>query len=426
MQSLSRCPGGGLLIPFFVTSVVLLAAFGAQPAAGAWEGEEVTRDGVVHVLNPESGVEPPRTIRLEELWRLGGDSESDAEFFGVIGAVATDKEGTVYLLDRQLTEVKLFDAAGKYIRTIGREGEGPGEFRGPTDMFLTSGGDVAVLQLRPGKIVLLTPEGEPAGEFYLPQPEGGGNQMLWSGTDAGGRFIIESSSMSLQATKGVRTTALAAYASSGEEAARYFQDSNELNFAVLEIDERKGIRPTWGVGTDGTVFVVPVFGEYEIHLFQPDGELDRIVERSFEHLERTQEEKEEQKSRFVIRGPVAEPKITVSDHHPDIARIFPREDGTFWVLTSRGRREAPTGALGVFDVFDERGRFVRQVILEGEGDPVGDAYFLAGDRLFVVTGFAQATRAMHAMDDRSKREDEEIDADLKPMEVICYSLGMKE
>jgi hypothetical protein len=249
--------------------------------------------------------------------------------------------------------------------------------------------------------------------------------MLWGGTEAGGHFIIESSSMSLQAAKGVRTTALAAYTPAGEEAARYFEDSVDLNFAVLEIDERKGIRPTWSARPDGAVFVVPVFGEYEVHLFRPDGKPDRIVRRRFEHLNRTAEEKEAVKSRFVIRGPVGEPKITVSDYHPDISQIFAREDGTFWVLTSRGRREAPEGALLAFDVLDERGRFVRQAILEGEGDPVEDAYFLAGDRLFVVTGFAQAVRAMHAMDDRSKREEEETAEDLKPMEVICYSLDSR-
>jgi hypothetical protein len=322
--------------------------------------------------------------------------------------------------------VKLFNDGGGYIRTIGREGEGPGEFRGPTDMFLTADGNVAVLQLRPGKIVLLTPEGEPAGEFLLPRPEGGGNQMLWGGRSAAGHFLIESSSMSIQATKGVRTTALAAYTPEGEEVARYFEDSIDLNFAVLEIDERKGIRPTWSVRSDGTVYVVPVFGEYEIHIFRPDGTPGRIVKRRFEHLKRTAEEMEEQKSRFVIRGPTVEPKITVSEYHPDIARIYPRADGTFWILTSRGRREIPEGALGVFDVFDAQGRFLRPVTLMGQGDPVEDAYFLIGDRLYVVTGFAQATRAMHAMDDRSKREEEEIAEDLMPMEVICYSLRQQD
>ena len=134
---------------------------------------------------------------------------------------------------------------------------------------------------------------------------------------------------------------------------------------------------------------------------------------------------EEQKSRFVIRGPAVEPKITISEHHPDIARFYPRGDGTFWVLTSKGRRQIPEGALGVFDVFDAQGRFLRQITLEGQGDPVEDAFFLVGDRLYVVTGFSRATRAMHAMDDRSQRKEEEIAEDLKPMEVICYSLNQQ-
>ena len=64
----------------------------------------------------------------------------------MIAQIATGPEGDIYLLDQQLTEVKVFSRAGDYLRTIGREGEGPGEFRRPGDMFLLPDGNVGVLQ----------------------------------------------------------------------------------------------------------------------------------------------------------------------------------------------------------------------------------------------------------------------------------------
>ena len=109
-----------ILIPFFLLAVLIGAASGQS----TWQGTEEQRDGVLHVMNPSSPIEEPVTLKLEELWRLGGDSEADEEFFGVIGAITTDAASNVYLLDRQLTEVKVFSPDGGYLRTIGHEGEG--------------------------------------------------------------------------------------------------------------------------------------------------------------------------------------------------------------------------------------------------------------------------------------------------------------
>jgi hypothetical protein len=72
--------------------------------------------------------------------------------------------------------------------------------------------------------------------------------------------------------------------------------------------------------------------------------------------------------------------------------------------------------VGVFDVFDAEGRFVRQVALQGEGDPLEDGYFFVGDRFFVVTGFLDAAMAAQGA---ALEEDEE---EPLPMEVICYRL----
>jgi hypothetical protein len=45
-------------------------------------------------------------------------------------AVVAGADGSVYVLDRKPTVIKAFDALGDFQRTIGGEGEGPGEFRG--------------------------------------------------------------------------------------------------------------------------------------------------------------------------------------------------------------------------------------------------------------------------------------------------------
>ena len=128
-------------------AALALALVIALPAGSAtWDGSEETRDGVLHVLNPAAPLEAPETIAPEELWRLGGDDEDEDVIFGVLTSIATDSEGNVYLLDMQLSQVYVYSSDGEYLNTIGREGEGPGEFRRAGDMFIAPDGNVAVMQ----------------------------------------------------------------------------------------------------------------------------------------------------------------------------------------------------------------------------------------------------------------------------------------
>jgi hypothetical protein len=140
---------------------------------GCWTGSALavdTRDAIGRldsdtvVENAATPTQAPTSIRLEELWRVG-DGDAPEELFGVIQRVTADAEGNVYLLDRQLSEVRVFDKDGNYPRTIGREGEGPGEFRRPSDMFFLPDGRLAILQVFPPRIVLLKRNGTPVGEL---------------------------------------------------------------------------------------------------------------------------------------------------------------------------------------------------------------------------------------------------------------------
>ena len=56
-----------------------------------------------------------------------------------------DADGNVYLLDGQISEIQVFDPEGELLRTIGRQGEGPGEFQNGADMFWAPGGEIGVV-----------------------------------------------------------------------------------------------------------------------------------------------------------------------------------------------------------------------------------------------------------------------------------------
>lgn len=117
-------------------SVILgMMAFGACTSGDAGPSAVATVDtlanGAVHVVTrPEgawalTGAEPWRLV--EEL-RIGVVEGEEPYMFGQVVDVIPDVMGRIWVLDSQAWELRLFDAQGRFVRSVGGPGEGPGEF----------------------------------------------------------------------------------------------------------------------------------------------------------------------------------------------------------------------------------------------------------------------------------------------------------
>lgn len=402
--------------------LVVMFVFALPARAGEWQGQETNEAGVRRVSNPATPMEPAKDAALEELWRIGGDTDNDDEFFGVIVRIMTDDPGNVYLLDMQLAQVNVFSPNGEFIRSIGREGEGPGEFRFPTGMFFTEDGNIAVMQVQPGKIVLLTPDGEPAGEHPIPKGDDGSFLQLVGGQAGSGNIVLAAAVNSFAEGKFQQTRYLAGINGAGEETARYCEDVRTIEMANAVMDDTQWdtFDRRWVVGPNGNVYAVTTYPDYRIQVWNPDGSVNRVIEREYTHRKRTDAEKQivnDLMSLFAAQIPNCEVRIT--DYTKDIETIYVRDDGSLWVLSSNGTRDNPEGTIGVFDVFDPDGRFVRQVTLQGEGNPITDGYYFVGDRLYVVTDLLQAAISLQSGGQSFSIGDEEPE----PMSVICYKIS---
>jgi hypothetical protein len=125
---------------------VLTAACTAD-VSNPWSGTiDTLPSGAIHVSNPEQGLWGDKPLwRLAEVAKIGTQLDSGPELFGDISDIDVDPYGRIYVFDRQAHDVRVFEADGSYIRTTGRRGGGPGEFRVANGITVDPAGRLWVL-----------------------------------------------------------------------------------------------------------------------------------------------------------------------------------------------------------------------------------------------------------------------------------------
>ena len=401
--------------------VVLALLWSVALPAPASAAEEVLVDGVPHFRNtaqPSDGVE---TVELEEQWRIGGEDD-ESVLLGIITRVLIDDEQNIYLLDQQLSEVQVISPAGEPIKTLGHAGQGPGEITSPGDMVFMPDGTLGLVQIFPGKIVKLTMDGDPAGEFIPDTGEStaGGFLALVNCRSAGGNLVLSGVDIHQGETQlqQVRTYFVRRYGMDGKMLASYIEKpvtwDFASNFKFREIDN-DFIWWRMDVAPDGRFVVCePRYG-YALSVYNPDGRLERVIERDYESW--TRDEKIRQRYESIMQAQVRQfppgTEMEIEDKEQDIGELRIGPDGKIWCLPSRQMFVPEPGFFAVYDVFTMDGDFEKQVRVKCPGDSADDRLLFAGpDLAFMVTGFWNTVLSATGGGD-----DEEEAA---PMEVICY------
>jgi hypothetical protein len=99
--------------------------------------------------------------------RLSQPQAEYAEPFTDIGAIRELSDGRVIVVDARELTVKLVDFRTGAATTIGRSGEGPGEYRWPSRLYALSGDSTLLHDGANGRLMIIQPDGKPGG-FYDP------------------------------------------------------------------------------------------------------------------------------------------------------------------------------------------------------------------------------------------------------------------
>lgn len=155
----------GMLRPLSILfALALPACESGEPAGDTGVTQDTLPGGIPLVVNRGEGVwDPEERWTLEEEWRVGSVEGEGPAVFTWLNDLALDAQGKAYLVDGSTREIRIFDRDGDWVRTLGREGSGPGEFRNVNGLSFAPDGTLWVSDPGNGRYARFSPEGELLG-----------------------------------------------------------------------------------------------------------------------------------------------------------------------------------------------------------------------------------------------------------------------
>ncbi|MDH5468587.1 MAG: NHL repeat-containing protein [Candidatus Aminicenantes bacterium] len=148
----------GVLISLFIITIA------CQKEKTGWQGMVEEENGIKVVRNPEEPYYGELAIELEEDLVIGSETDEKYMFYRA-GGIAVDNQGNIYVVDSGNQRIQKYDRDGNYLQTIGRKGQGPGEFMSPYDIVLDEKGYIYVSEGR--KIHVFDPKGNSIQDIVL-------------------------------------------------------------------------------------------------------------------------------------------------------------------------------------------------------------------------------------------------------------------
>ncbi|MBN1272993.1 MAG: 6-bladed beta-propeller [Candidatus Aminicenantes bacterium] len=167
-------------VPFFVIfACFIFCSFGLSSGYSSAFDDAITGQSDPPVIkNPQTPLYGSVELDIEEDLVLGSNTDKETLFYKVWD-INADEQGNIYVLDAGAHCIRKYDKTGKYLQSLGRQGQGPGEFEMPIILALDKKTNIYVGEMV--KIHMFDPKGTFVRKTVIPYfymnfvPDGEGN-----------------------------------------------------------------------------------------------------------------------------------------------------------------------------------------------------------------------------------------------------------
>ena len=326
-------------------STALLTACGTDSASSGSAPETVVETiGDTTVVRTVSGSVWSAKADLVPEMTIGRLDGPEEYLFGNIRSIAVAGDGTVYVLDLQAQHVRVFDSLGVYVETLGRRGEGPGEFTEAEAVAALPDGRLAVRDPENQRVTVFGPG---QGEVAVWRYAGGVSTFSPLYADTRGRTYLLAGDLARLDELGMEIIVLGP---DGTHLDTLPEPSSDYEAPVVRAEAPGGMSVTYGVPFTPRFhwtfhpsghFLTGLSTDYRIDLARGDGVLR--IERSQDPVPASTGERAYQRDLTVTRirrslpgwdwdGPA------IPGHKPFFRALRAGRDGRIWVrLSTEGR-----------------------------------------------------------------------------------------
>lgn len=323
---------------------------------GAVDAQKIrTVDGVIVVSNGKRPTSPPgqptRITLTEEL--TVGMSDNPDENFSDVGYLVVDEEGNIFGLDIKEQKINVFDRNGEFLRAIGKQGQGPGEFGLAAGIQLTNDNLLMVEDNATRRLVLFKPAGEYVYTISMADKLGLVSLLLDDQGNFLGREIVFEE----------KNTKMFFVAKKFDQALKPLFTFDKIEAPIPGPKTKTNymeMMSFYQFGPEGTIY----YGRnknYDIKIYSPEGKHIRTIEKEYDRTKLTQEDIDEMFAGSPDKSYME--RFEFPEYFPPYQSFRLDEQGRLFVRTfTKGKAKGEY----VVDVFDAEGRFIAQFITKSD------------------------------------------------------------
>lgn len=327
----------GWALSGLVSAFICLSFWACRKGEGVKPGKGDDIPVIRNSKNPESPRGASSGFALHEELSIGEYAGSQETMFSQVRDIEVDGQNRIYVLDSKACLIRIFNESGDYLLTIGKQGQGPGEFSRPFGMSLIGHDVIAVEDMGNRSIKFFDLEGN-----FIKSLNTAKMRMFARATFSAQGYIL-----GIAPTMDPENPVY--------EMIKFDSDLTPLKvLRTCPLPSPNGLDPFLPIfyfqvdRNDNIVYGFPK--NYEIEILSPEGDVLKKIAKDYDPVELTEEEMETER-----KNHPPEIRLIFSKYYPPF-RLFMCDDEGRIIVQARERRD---GRLGyVYDVFDERGRYI--------------------------------------------------------------------
>lgn len=122
-------------------------------------------EGIKTIMNPDYPRDGRVVYTMTDVITLGGEGEPEDGILFYPHKIRVDAKDNIYVSDAVDKTIKIFDRNGKWIKNVGKRGQGPGEYMAINDFDVSRDGRIFISDIRQHRVSILSSDGTFVSSF---------------------------------------------------------------------------------------------------------------------------------------------------------------------------------------------------------------------------------------------------------------------